>query len=238
MADIISETNQKLFGSITNFSFGNAGTIILGIIGVILLVGAIVYFVWLFPKRKSFRKIATGFEIVGETFTPTIKDQAKVVKLGSGGYEVLYLKRQKVYRLAYGGRVGKDTYYFFIMPDGYWYNGLISANLKMWDKEKGLVSAIATNPTMRAQYTSLEKQIDALHKAKKTFMQEYGQWIFAIGFILIAGVMLYLNYREFAQAMGSLASFNAENAKILQSIANLAGNVQQINNTSGLVPVG
>ena len=241
MADsntIIQDTNQKLFGTFTNLSLGNTGSWIIGGFVAILVIVAIVYFLWIYPKRKRFKKTVTAFEIVGIFFTPTVRDKATVVKLGTGGFEVLYLQKQKVYRLAFGGRVGKDNYYFFIMPDGYWYNGLLSADLKEIDKTGGLVSVIATNPTMRAQYTSLEKQIDDLHKHKQGFLEKYGQWIFAITFVLIAGVMLWLCYTEFAKAMGSLANFNAENAKILQSIANLAGNVQQINNTSGLVPVG
>lgn len=242
--DIISTTNAKIIDSFTNFSLkGTLGTII-AVGGIIIVIGIIVYLLLIFPKRKSFRKKITAFEIVGTSFMPVIRDTAKVVKLGTGGFEVLYLKKTKVYRVAYGGRVGKDTYYFFIMPDGYWYNGLLSSDMVQMDKNDGLIPVIATNPNMRAQYTSLEKQIDSLHSEKKNFMEKYGQWVFAISFVLIAGVLLWLMFKEFSTAMSGLATYNEQQGIILEKTANLLSNVQQLigqsqgggTANSGLVP--
>ena len=74
-------------------------------------------------------------------------------------------------------RVGKSDYYFFIMPDGYWYNAMLGSNMYTIDKQNGLIPIVTTNPTMRTQYTALEKQMDSLHQSKGKFWEKYGGWV-------------------------------------------------------------
>jgi hypothetical protein len=160
------------------------------------------------------------------------------VKIGTGGFEILYLKKQKTWRIAYGGRVGMNKYYFFKSPDGYWYNSMFSGKIEYINSHGGLIPVLTANPLMRGQYTSLEKQIDSLHADKKSFMDKYGTWVLAISFVLIAGFMLYLCYKEFATAMASLNSSIKLEGDILTGLAKLAGNLQALNNTGGsaLIP--
>lgn len=229
MADTVGTINAKIAGYFT-------GAGILKFIGwiffiIILVAGCwFAYIVW--RNRRIFNKKITVFDIVGINFVPALRDVAKVVKIGSGGFEILYLKKLKIYRIAYGGRVGKDTYYFFILPDGYWYNGMLSADMMAIDKRGGLVPVVTTNPAMRSQYTSLEKQIDSLHKAKTSFMEKYGAWVMGISFVLIAGVMLWMNYREFSNAMNG---FTGLVDRIVTASQNLNNCVTPA--PSGLVPI-
>lgn len=228
---IISDTNSKIFGSFSGASVLN----IVGwcILAVIVIGGCIWgYIIW--NNRRVFCKKITVFDIVGINFVPASRDVAKVVKIGSGGFEILYLKKLKTYRIAYGGKVGKDTYYFFILPDGYWYNGMLSANMMMIDKMGGLVSVVTTNPAMRSQYTSLEKQIDTLHANKVSFMEKYGAWIMGIAFVLVAGVMLYLSYREYASTMASLSGLVDKIGGLVDKIVSLQGATKP---ATGLVKV-
>jgi len=158
-----------------------------------------------------------------------MRDVARDVKMGSGGFVVLYLKKLKTHKLAYGGKVGKDTYYFFIMPDGYWYNAMLSANLYAIDKEGGFIPVVTTNPSMRGQYTSLEKQIDSLHEEKKKWWDTYGSWVLSMAFVLVAGMMLWLCYQEYAKAMGSMSGMVNEISKLIDKI-----NIMQSNAQSGV----
>ena len=199
--DVIGNVNSKIMGAFTNINILNAiGWLVFGII----IIGACFWGYIVYANKRKFNKVVTAFEIVNGFWQPTIRDKAKVVKLGSGGFEILYLQKQKTWKIAYGGRVGKDSYYFFIMPAGYWYNGMLYAGVHSIDKNGGLVSITTTNPLMRGQYTALEKQIDSLVGDKKSFMDKYGAWVMGIGFVLVAGVMLWLNYKEYASAMTSL----------------------------------
>jgi hypothetical protein len=229
-ADIVTQTNQQIIGA---FSGVNLMRIIgWGIFLIIIIAGGYyAYIVW--KNKKVYNRNITAFDKVGIFFEPVIRDKAKPVKIGSGGFEILYLKKLKVYKIAYGGRVGRNTYYFYILPDGYWYNGMMSSNLMAIDKNGGLIQVVTTNPTMRSQYTSLEKQIDTLHKAKVGIWEKYGSWILAIGFVLIAGVMLWLNYKEYVTAMSSLAGLVDKIGLLIDKV-----NAMQGNTPTGLIPVG
>lgn len=203
MADIAS-INQGLIDTGKGFFNGGAlltaiGWLILGV----LIIGAGGWFMWWSLEKKKYRKKITAFEVVGDIYSPTIRDVARTVKLGKGGFEILFLKKLKTWKLAFGGRVGKDTYYFFIDGIGYWYNGVLSAKIQYIDQEKGMIPVLTTNPTMRAQYTALEKHIDSLHDQKKSFWDKYGQWVIAGTYIAIVGIFSWLSFREISQFLGS-----------------------------------
>lgn len=145
----------------------------------------------------------------------------------------------KVYRIAYGGRVGKSTYYFFIGKDGYWYNSMLSANINTIDKDGGLIPVVTTNPTMRAQYTSLEKQIDALHAAKQSFMEKYGTWLFSIAFVLIVGVLAWLIFKEFNSYVSGMNILTDKVGQILDKSNAILGSAEITKNGgTGLINAG
>ena len=232
--DVISGVNQKLVGTVTNIKWAN----ILGWIALAILVTGVVWWATgAYRNKKVFSKRITAFEIIGGYWQPAIRDLAKVVKIGKGGFEILYLQKMKAWKIAYGGRVGRNDYYFFIMPDGYWYNGMLFANLNSMDAKGGLIPIVTTNPLMRGQYTSLEKQIDSLAGEGSKFWDKYGGWILSMVFVLIAGVMLWLNYKEYVTATANLKAMASQFADLTKSMANIASNIQGANGGSGLVPI-
>jgi hypothetical protein len=232
--DIIASTNRKLIDAVSGIKFMN---LIGWFIFAIILIGGLYWLFIIYRNKKIYSSIIKGFEIIGVNFIPTIDDRARKVKLGSGGFEILFLKRLKTWRLAYGSRVGKNTYYYFIMPDGYWYNGLFSSNMFMIDKLGGLIPIVTTNPNMRSQYTSLEKQIDSLHKEKEKFWDKYGSWILSLSFVLVAGVMLWLNYKEFVTVSTNFNTAIDKMGLLIDKLNVLTGNVQNTQGAGGLVPV-
>ena len=122
----ISNIGQTAIAKVTGIPWVTVG---LWLVFFLLLGGLVIWGAIWWTNRKIWIKKITAFEIIGQYWAPAIRDDAKVVKVGTGGFEILYLKKLKTWRIAYGGRIGKDTYYFFIMPDGYWYNGMLLANL-------------------------------------------------------------------------------------------------------------
>ena len=232
----ISDINQKIVGTFTGVNSSTILTVIGWVVFGILIIGGGWWISVYYKNKKVFNKKITAFEIVGETFDPCIRDFAKVVKLGKGGFEILYLKKLKTHKIAYGGRVGRNNYYFYIMPDGYWYNGKMTANISQIDANGGLIPVVTTNPLMRGQYTALEKQIDSLHGDKKTFWDKYGNFVMSIAFKLISGVLLWLMFKEYHQALGQLSNYHSQMGEILEKLANLAGNIQVNQPNSGLIP--
>jgi hypothetical protein len=208
---------------------GGIGWLILGII----IVGGVGFGAYVYLERKKFGKRTTDFEVINGTYTPTVRDVARLVKIGKGGFQLLYLKKLKTWRIAWGGRIGRNDYYFFIGQDQYPYNAMLSADIHAIDKEGGFIPIVVTNPLMRAQYTALEKQIDALHGEKKTFMEKYGMWVLSIGFVLIIGVMMWLIFREVPSVLGRLEMLvDKVNTLLDRSVSIL----QEAKGGSGLIP--
>jgi hypothetical protein len=235
MADVISETNAKLLGSI---SFANIGSIVGWVIFALLVAGGAIFGYLSWKNNKLFNKKVTICDIVGGYYQPIAKDTAKTVKVGTGGFEILFLKKAKIMRIGYGGRVGKRDYYFFIAPDGYWYNGMMSAGINAIDKNGGLIPIVTTNPSMRAQYTALEKQIETLHAEKKSFMDKYGNWVFSIGFVLIVGVLAWLIFKEFNTYMGGMASITDKVGQLLERAEAFLGSAEVASKGgTGLTPI-
>lgn len=233
--DIISSTNSKL---ISSFSGVNVMNVIGWIVFILIALGA-VFGVYLWDKnRKTYTRKITAFRNINNEYVPSIRDRARLTKIGSGGFEILYLKKLKTWKIGYGGEIGKIDYYFFIGSDGYWYPARLSANMYLLDKEKGYIPVVTTNPTMRSQYTSLEKQIDDLHKDKPKFWDKYGNWVMSIAFVLIAGVMLWLIAGEIGKTSSALKGVADQMAILTERLTTLTGNVAY-NQTggAGIIPV-
>lgn len=239
MADTISSINEKIISTFTNIRWLNViGWLVFTIISVGAIWGIYVYY----KNKKQYNIRITAFRSTGGQWIPKVRDVAKTIKLGKGGFEIIYLKKLKTWRVAYGESVGANDYYFFIMPDGYWYNGILDANLRYIDGSKGMIIVRTTNPLMRGQYTALEKQIDSIHGQKQKWWDKYGTAVLGIAFILIAGVMLWLNYKQYVVATGNLDSAVSKMGDaiskmgdVLQKLSNLAGNIQSSGN-SGMIP--
>lgn len=213
MVDAISAANSQVVGMLpSKTALINAGG--WGLIGLIV-VGLIGWGLYAYAIKRQFNKKITIFEVVGSYFEPVMSDVAKIVRLGSGGFQILYLKKLKCFRLSYGGRIGKNTYYFFVGKDGYWYNSMLGANILTIDKLGGLIPVVTANPTMRAQYTALEKQIESLHGEKKTFWDKYGSWVLNGVYISIIGVFTWLIFREFSNITGAMTNLVDSVTKLL-----------------------
>lgn len=230
---MVVSTNERIAGAFTGIDWL---TVSGWLVFAALCLGGGWWIYEYYKNKKIFNKRITAFEIVSGEWKPCIRDVAKVVKIGKGGFEILYLKKSKTWKIAYGGRIGMNDYYFFILPDGYWYNGSLDANINRIDENGGLVPVKTTNPLMRGQYTALEKQIDILHGDKVGFWDKHGNFVMSIAFILISGVLLWLMFKEWRMALGQLSGYHAGLEDLLGKLATLAGNIQGTPATTGLIP--
>jgi hypothetical protein len=104
------------------------------------------------------------------------------------------------------------------------------------DQNKGMIPVITTNPTMRAQYTALEKHIDSLHpEQKKSFWDKYGMWVLALGYVGIIGIFSWLSFREIGQFLGSGGALADKMTQLAAEMNKLAINLNNAQ-PSGLVP--
>jgi hypothetical protein len=225
----IEDVNQGIQNAITSWFTKGAILNVLGwVFAAILVIGFCVYAYWWWTTKKQFNKLIYINEIIGNYYQRTGKDTAKTVKIGTGGFEILFLRKGKSWKLAHGGRTGRREYNFFIQPDGYWYNGMFSAVINYIDQLKGLIPVVTTNPTMRSQYTALEKQIESLHGEKQKFWDKYGIWVMTGVFILINGIFLWLSYRELGAFLGQGTELANRLTELANSMSNLAVNMRAV----------
>ena len=149
MADILGVNIET-----PSFAIGS-GAVAMGVaIFFIILVGAaIIYFVYM--MRIYNRKIIVFENVSGQGFQPVYKDTARLISLGDGGEELLFLRKKKVYRTAYGRKMGKNTYWFVIGHDGYWYNSILGDI----DAKMGMLDIEPIDRDMRYMHVAVRKNI-------------------------------------------------------------------------------
>jgi len=232
MADTLTNVNQGLINAVTGFNYMQ----FLGWVVIIILISALAGFgIWWWYSKNQFRKKISVFELINGYYQPVAKDTAKIVKIGRGGFEILYLRKFKTYKIAYGGRIGKETYYFFVGPDGYWYNGILGGHITT----DGRIPIVTTSPNMRSNYTALEKQLASLGQEKKSFWDTNKTWMIPLAFILITGVITWLIYRELHGTVGPLTDLAGRMADLVDKVNKLLATSCNPNNAnSGIYKVG
>jgi len=153
---------------------------------IFLLIGCIA--VWLIYQSRVYNKKIILFEnVAGQGYQNTGKDRARVIKVGDGGEELLYLRKRRVYRSAYGRKMGKNTYWFAMGQDGYWYNILLGD----LDAKMGMLDVEPVDRDMRMMHVAIRKNAKERYN-KESFMQKYGTFVFNSIFLLIMVIAIWL----------------------------------------------
>lgn len=207
MTDGTEKTMANLFGfdtgGLTNglASAGNtlAVTIMYLAIGILVVIAGSL-FIWLWYQRKIFNKKIVVYEnISGQGFRKTITDTARLIKVGDGGEEILFLRKLKIYRTAYGKKMGQNEYWFAVGQDGYWYN----ITLGDLDAKMGLLDIEPVDRDMRYMHVAIRKNIQDRYR-KQNFMEKYGSMLMNGIFLLIMLVGLWFLISKIVTGITSL----------------------------------
>ena len=198
----------------------------------LITLGIILYVLYM---NKQFNKKIIVFEnISGQGYQPILKDRARLISIGDGGEELLFLRKKKVYRTAYGRKMGKNTYWFCIGQDGYWYN-IVLGDL---DAKMGMLDIEPIDRDMRYMHVAVRKNISDRYKKVK-FMEKYGTIVLSAAFLIIMIFGIWFLLDKMSETAGTI-NVGIESAKQVmdqarQSIASL-DNV--VNSGSGVVASG
>jgi len=213
-------------------AIGSTLMIILAIVVFVVLLGVFMYFFYTY--RVYNKKIVVFEDIAGGGYKKAFTDRARLIKIGDGGEEVLKLLKKKVFRAAYGRKMGTNEYWFAIGQDGYWYNFLLGD----LDAEKGMLDIEPIEKDMRYTYVAIQKSI-ASDYTKTSFMQKYGTMVMGGIFliIMIAGIWFLLaEMGDISEASGAAVRAAAEvqtaTAEIISSLDNI------VTGGSGVLPAG
>ncbi len=203
---------------------------------IIFIIIAGVVALWLMHRYKTFNKRIIVFEnLAGRGYQPVYKDRARLIRLGDGGEELLYLQKKKVYRAAYGRKMGKNTYWFAIGQDGYWYNVVLGDV----DAKMGMLDIEPIDRDMRYMHVAIRKNITDRYK-KQSVMEKYGTYVLSGIFLVIMLIGIWFLLDKIAEiASNSAASVQAskEVVKASEHIIVSLDNIMK-NSNSGMVPVG
>jgi len=215
---------------IPDFKVANFSVVLLYLVGVFILLiilGVVLFFV--IRHMKFNKRISIYEDVEGHDNLESVgKDRAMLVKVGVGGTELLYLKKRKVYRGAYGKRMGKNDYFFVIGSDGYWYNSTLGS-LK---EGMNTIKINPTNVNMRYQNESLQELIKQRYD-KPNWWAQYGQILVNIAFFMIVAVMFWLYFEAFrdtAPAMIQSAEALKDGAEALREAV---GGLDALRGTGG-----
>ena len=214
------ETGVNL-GSITGSGIGSSVTIIATIILVII---ALMIGVWIYLSSRTFNKKIIVFEnIAGQGYQPILKDKARLVKVGDGGEEILYLRKKKAYRTAYGKKMGKNTYWFAIGQDGYWYNILLGD----LDAKMGMLDIEPVDRDMRYMHVAIRKNIAERYR-KIGFMEKYGSLLINGVFLIIMLVGIWLLVDQIGELVQQATEAQRAGVETLELVKGALGKVEEI----------
>lgn len=197
------------------------------IIAIVLVGAGIIYFVY---DRKIYNKTIILFEnISGQGFQLAYKDRARLIKLGDAGEEVLYLKKKKVYRTAYGRKMGKNTYWFAVGQDGYWYN----ITLGDLDAKLGMLDIEPVDRDMRYMHVALRKNIQDRYR-KQNFMEKYGTIMMSGMFLIIMLIGIWFLIDKIGDISGAIAGSVDSAQKVQEATRQILSSLENVCGGSGL----
>ena len=195
MVDILGLTNIE----IPKFGIGTGRFTIILAIFLIVIAGAIVIW-YVYDRRLYNRKVILFENISGQGYQPTIRDRARLISLGDAGEELLFLRKQKKYRSAYGKKMGKNVYWFAVGQDGYWYNCILGDI----DAKMGMLDIEPIDRDMRYMHVAIRKNIQDRYRKVK-FMEKYGAIMISGFFLLVMLVGIWFLLDKIATISQSIA---------------------------------
>jgi len=216
---------------VPSFGIGSPNLIWIFIILAFAIGGFIIIFM-IFQWKTYNRKIVVFENIGGQGWRVVGKDRARVIKVGDGGEEVLYLARRKVFRTAYGRKMGDNTYWFAIGQDGYWYN-VVLGDL---DAKMGMLDIEPIDRDMRYMHVAIRKNIQDRYR-KQTFMDKYGSFVINGMFLVIMLVGIWFLLDKMADISSSLSAAVDSAIKIQEASQSIVASMNNIcTNSASLNP--
>jgi len=216
-----------------SYQSGGWGSNLLYIFLFVIFAGALIFGCWWYLENRKYKYNIEIYENLGGTqYQRTGKDKAKIVKLGDGGEEIMYLKRRKIFRNAYGKKMGHNLYWFAIGQDGYWYN----IKLGDLDAKQGMLDIEPIDRDMRYMHVAIRKNISERYR-KNNFMEKYGIMLMAGLFLLIMIGGIWFLLDKMGEHVHTLSSTTDTANRVLQGNKDVLTALDNIMSSSGIEKV-
>jgi len=218
-------TPEISFGGIVSNSWIYVA--IVAFIGIILIIGISVLLFFMAYNKK----VIVFENISGAGYQPVLRTRAKIVKLGSGGEEILKTLSGGHYVSAYGRKMGKNTYWYAKGQDGYWYNillGDLDTKLTMLDIEP-------IDRDVRMFHVALDKLSHQTY-GKNSFMEKFGIHVMLFAFLIIMLIGFYIIAGQINEGLIASNAAASVNLQTVQAADAALTKVDVVNRGSGLAP--
>jgi len=216
-----------------DFFSGMTGTTIMILASLFfffLFIAIGIYIIYVF--RTYNKKIVVFENVSGQGFQPIYKDRARLINIGDGGEELLYLMKKKVYRTAYGRKMGKNTYWFAIGQDGYWYNCVLGDV----DAKMGMLDIEPIDRDMRYMHVAVRRNITERYRKVK-FMEKYGTIVLSAIFLLIMIGGIWFLLDKLAETANANAGAIKSSQAVLDATKQVLSSLENVCGGSGIKPV-
>ena len=232
---LISDSLGKVGISTPSFNLGgvtNVITIMIFVFIFAIVIGVLIFL--LFNARTYSKSIVIYENIAGQGYVQTRKDKARVLKLGDGGEELLYLRKHKVYRSAYGKKIGKNTYLFVIGSDGYWYNSVMGD----FDFALRQLGWKPTDRDMRYMHVAIRRNMKDRFE-KQSWLSQNAAIIMSVGLVVVMMVLQWLLMDKYLKTAGAAKETMVTAKEVLVEVKNVIGALEGLKNSgSGFVQAG
>jgi len=137
---------------------------ILVFLGVMIIVGFLFWYYIIYN-----RKIVLYDNIAGQGYKVAFRDRARVIKIGDGGEELLWLMMRREFKSAYNRKMEKGTYWYAVGQDGYHYNVLLGD----LDTKMACLDIDPIDRDMRLENVAIRKNAEGRYRRQK-WMDKYG----------------------------------------------------------------
>lgn len=222
----VGETIGQFTGGVSFGGFLGPFMIFIYIMIIAVVVGVVTY--WIVIASKFNQKISV-YESINGKMIHTRSDKARVVKVGDGGEVILQLKKHKLYRHAYGEKIGRNHFAFAIGDDGYWYNFKFGD----FDKAKKELGIEPVDKDMRMMHVAIRKNIKDRYE-KVTFLQKYGGLLAYTALIAVTGIMMFLLFDKFLDISSTVNGAVQLSKEVTEETARLIGALDSFSSSSGV----
>ena len=206
-----------------SFSGLSAGTITILLVIFIVFVGLAIAIYMFHIFRVYNKKIVVYENIAGQGFQEVWRDRARLIKIGDGGEELMYLLKKKVFRTAYGKKMGKNLYWFAIGQDGYWYNCVLGD----LDAKMGMLDIEPIDRDMRYMHVAVRKNTQERYRKLK-FMEKFGGVVISFILILVILIGMWFLLDKMGDIAGNINQGIEASVKVQDATANILSGLDNI----------
>ncbi len=193
--------------------------LIIVLIGMVLIFAVAILLFFMTYKRR----VVIFENVSGRGFQPIMKTRARIIKLGSGGEEILRTMFGGTYLTAYGQKMGKNTYWFAKAQDGYLYNVLLGD----LDTKMGMLDIEPVERDVRMFRVAIDRLSRQMHE-RKSFLEKYGTFAISTVLLIILLVGIWVIVGKIGEVTEPLSTRNEIDLEIAEAQLTLTERLDSI----------